>query len=160
MESAKNTPFTDFRTFFAPAQEKEQHIGAAFHKSSSEKSTSYRSPRTLVLPKTILVSLAVLIILTNIVVPVIAMDNQISMASYPVQNSHGISMANPTPGYPMRGFLVSTGTMAIVIVGYMVTMASQMLGPLMGITSVLWFIMRNDVAIRPSFSWSYVFRVF
>jgi hypothetical protein len=113
-----------------------------------------------VLPKTILVSLAVLIILTNIVVPVTAMDNQISMASYPAQNTHGISMANPTPGYPMRGFLVSTGTMAFVIVGYVVTMTSQMLGPLMGITSVLWFIMRNDAAIRPSFSWSYVFRVF
>lgn len=160
MKSANNTLFTDFRTFFAPAQEKEQHIGATFHKASSEKSTFYHNPRTLVLPKTIFVSLAVLIVLTNIVVPVTAMNNQISTASYPVQNTHGISMADLTPGYPMRGFLVSTGTMTFVVVGYMVAMASQMLGPLMGITSVLWFIMRNDAAIRPSLSWLYVFRVF
>ena len=37
--------------------------------------------------------------------------------------------------------------------GYLTGAARTLLGPLMGITSVLWFIMRNDAAISPTLSW-------
>jgi hypothetical protein len=32
----------------------------------------------------------------------------------------------------------------------------SLLGPLMGVTSVLWVMMRNDPAVRPELSWMYV----
>ncbi|KAF2826156.1 hypothetical protein CC86DRAFT_406450 [Ophiobolus disseminans] len=44
------------------------------------------------------------------------------------------------------------GTYMLVIAG-LVTTAQDLLGPLMGVSSVLWFIMRNDAAIEPSIAW-------
>jgi len=118
--------------------------------------TSFLTPRIRPLAKTIFVPLTLFLFFTNLIVPVAAMDNQIALAPYPVQNAYSGFTANPPPGFPIRIPLASIGTMAFFTVGYMVTMASQMLGPLMGVTSVLWFIMRNDAAVQPSFSWAYV----
>lgn len=36
---------------------------------------------------------------------------------------------------------------------YIFTVASTLIGPSMGITSVLWLVMRNDAAIQPRWSW-------
>lgn len=122
----------------------------------SEALTSFLSPRIRSLAKTIFIPLTLFLVFANLVVPVTAMDNQIALAPYPVQNAYDVFAANPPPRFPIRIPLASIGTMAYFAVGYMVTMASQMLGPLMGVTSVLWFIMRNDAAVQPSFSWVYV----
>ena len=118
--------------------------------------TSFLSPRIRPLAKTIFVPLTLFIFFTNLIVPVAAMDNQIALAPYPVQNAYGVFTANPPPRFPIRIPLATMGTMAFVAVGYLMTMAGQMLGPLMGVTSVLWFIMRNDAAVQPSFSWAYL----
>ncbi|KAF2878544.1 hypothetical protein BDV95DRAFT_24924 [Massariosphaeria phaeospora] len=40
-----------------------------------------------------------------------------------------------------------------VLGGYLGGAVRSLLGPLMGVTSVLWFIMRNDAAIKPAISW-------
>jgi len=48
------------------------------------------------------------------------------------------------------------GTYMLVVAGLLTTTAQTLLGPLMGVSSVLWFIMRNDAAIKPSISWTYV----
>jgi hypothetical protein len=38
--------------------------------------------------------------------------------------------------------------------GYLVGAARSLVGPLMGITSVLYFMMRNDAAVAPVFAWA------
>lgn len=51
---------------------------------------------------------------------------------------------------------VATGTCTAVLfvfAGYLIGAARSMLGPLMGVSSVLWFIMRNDAAVKPGLSW-------
>jgi hypothetical protein len=41
----------------------------------------------------------------------------------------------------------------LLIGGVAVTVSSNIIGPLMGISSVLWLMMRNDAAIDPRVSW-------
>lgn len=51
---------------------------------------------------------------------------------------------------------VAAGTCSGVLLifgGYVTGAARSLLGPLMGISSVLWFVMRNDAAIHPRLSW-------
>jgi hypothetical protein len=43
--------------------------------------------------------------------------------------------------------------LVFLITGYLMGAARSFLGPLMGITSVLWFMMRNDPAVKPEISW-------
>ncbi|PSN59602.1 hypothetical protein BS50DRAFT_579838 [Corynespora cassiicola Philippines] len=45
-----------------------------------------------------------------------------------------------------------TGLISIAI-SYLISRTASMLGPVMGTTSVLWIIMRNDRAVAPSLSW-------
>jgi len=120
----------------------------------SEASTSLLFQRLRPLIKTIFVPLIIFLVVMNLVVPVAAMDNQMALAPYPVQNAYGAFAANPPPRFPIRAPLASICTATFIAAGYMLAMASQMLGSLMGVTSVLWFIMRNDAAIQPSFSWT------
>ena len=43
---------------------------------------------------------------------------------------------------------------SMLLAGHRVVSASvTLVGPLMGISSVLWFVMRNDAAIKPKSSW-------
>ena len=156
-EPSKDMHFDDANASPASTQQhKEQRGSAVFRKQPGEASMPVRIPNILPSFKTISVPLTIFLVLTNLVVPVASMDNQISLATYPVQNTHGGHMANQNSQPPLRLPFLAIGTMSFVAVGYMATLASHMLGPLMGITSVLWFIMRNDTAVRPSFSWSYV----
>ena len=120
----------------------------------SEASTSLFFQRLRPLIKTIFVPLAIFFVVTNLVVPVAAMDNQMALAPYPVQNAYGAFAANPPPRFPLRVPLTSLGATTFLAAGSLLAMASQMLGSLMGVTSVLWFIMRNDAAVQPSFSWT------
>lgn len=41
----------------------------------------------------------------------------------------------------------------MAIPGCMSLALTSLLGPLMGTSSVLWFIMRNDEAVKPRFAW-------
>ena len=120
----------------------------------SEASTYLLFERLRPLIKTILVPLAIFLFVTSLVVPVAAMDNQMALAPYPVQNAYGAFAVNPPPRFPIRVPLATIGATTFVAAGYLLAMASQMLGSLMGVTSVLWFIMRNDAAVRPSFAWT------
>ena len=156
MTSSTTKPYQDTTFGAASALTKQMRVTTAPRTPFSEALKSLLSPRIRPLARTIFVPLTLLLVFTNLVVPVAAMDNQIALAPYPVQNTYGIFTANPPPGFPIRVPFASIGTMAFFAIGYMVTMASQMLGPLMGVTSVLWFIMRNDAAVQPSFSWAYV----
>lgn len=47
----------------------------------------------------------------------------------------------------------AASTVLLFISGYMIGAVRTLLGPLMGITSILWFIMRNDPAVKPGLSW-------
>ncbi|KAF2728358.1 hypothetical protein EJ04DRAFT_101750 [Polyplosphaeria fusca] len=42
-------------------------------------------------------------------------------------------------------------TVFLILGGYVILLSSRSLGPLMGITSVLWVMMRNDNAVSPKF---------
>ena len=44
-------------------------------------------------------------------------------------------------------------TIIIMIGGHLGRVAKTLTGPLMGFTSVLWMMVRNDPAVRPEFSW-------
>jgi hypothetical protein len=151
MESYKKMPFEG-----AASPTQQLRVTSAPRTPSNAALTPFLSPRIWPLYRTIFVPLTILLIFTNLIVSVAAMDNQISLATYPVpvQNTYGVFTANPPPRFPIRIPLATMGTIAFVAVGYMVTMASQLLGPLMGVTSVLWFVMRNDAAVQPSFSWA------
>lgn len=41
----------------------------------------------------------------------------------------------------------------MAIPGYLSRVMTSLLGPLMGTSSVLWFVMRNDEAVKPRFAW-------
>lgn len=40
-----------------------------------------------------------------------------------------------------------------LIMGYATSATTNLLGSIMGTSSVLWFIMRNDEAVKPGFAW-------
>lgn len=47
-------------------------------------------------------------------------------------------------------------TLVVLIGHYVLAFSGMLVGPWMGITSVLWLMMRNDAAIKPEVSWMYV----
>ena len=151
MKSYNHLPFDR-----AAAPTEQQQATDAIHTSSSKALPPWCSLKIRPLAKTIFVPLMIFLVFTNLVIPVAAMDNQISLATYPLQNTHDVFTANPPPRLPIRIPLTTIVTMAIFVVGYMMTMARQMLGPLMGVASIMSFILRNDAAVRPSISWAYV----
>jgi hypothetical protein len=58
----------------------------------------------------------------------------------------------PDPGTRIPIGLV--GTYALIVAGLLTSTTKSLLGTFMGISSVLWFIMRNDAAIGLRASWS------
>ncbi|KAH7411720.1 hypothetical protein DE146DRAFT_627761 [Phaeosphaeria sp. MPI-PUGE-AT-0046c] len=42
---------------------------------------------------------------------------------------------------------------AFLIIAYLSSATMNLLGPIMGISSILWFVMRNDEAVKPGFAW-------
>jgi hypothetical protein len=79
--------------------------------------------------------------------PATATDTEIALHQYPTA-----SLGAPDPGAGVQ--MAFVGTYILVAAGLLVTTAQSLLAPLMGISSVLWFIMRNDAAIKPSVSWA------
>jgi hypothetical protein len=88
-----------------------------------------------------------LILTAALIGPASALDNEIALQPYA-----GASTMMPDPNIRFPIGLV--GTYALIATGLLTTTTKNLLGPLMGISSVLWFIMRNDAAIKPSASWS------
>jgi hypothetical protein len=99
----------------------------------------------------------VLLFFTTLVTPVAAMDNQIVLATYPIPNNYRVFDPNPPPGVTLQVPSGTIGTFILIAARCLSTMVMNVLGPLMGMSSVLWFIMRNDAAIKPSLSWASVF---
>ncbi|KAH7089602.1 hypothetical protein FB567DRAFT_590411 [Paraphoma chrysanthemicola] len=76
-------------------------------------------------------------------------------------------MPDPTPGDELQVLPYATNTtypclrieigwifaLLLLIGGNVVTFSSTLVGPLMGITSLLWLMLRNDPAISPKASW-------
>ncbi|KAF1967353.1 hypothetical protein BU23DRAFT_573244 [Bimuria novae-zelandiae CBS 107.79] len=77
-----------------------------------------------------------------LIVPAAAMDSQLmfpnAVGSYSIPT---VAMGSCT------GMLFLFG-------GYLMGAAKSLVGPLMGITSVLYFIMRNDAAVQPRLAWA------
>lgn len=64
-----------------------------------------------------------------------------------------ISVHHAPPRTPIGTFF----RVCFLIGDVAVTISSNLLGPLMGIASVLWLMMRNDSAIDPRVAWMQVF---
>lgn len=80
---------------------------------------------------------------STLIAPVDALDDDANaLASVSVH--HGGNSRAPIGPFLQLCFLIG---------GLAVTFTSNMLGPLMGISSVLWLMMRNDPAIDPRLSW-------
>jgi len=90
---------------------------------------------------------ATLMLFASFVGSAAANDNEIALAQYT-----GANMIAPDPRPRIQLGLVAT--YILVVTGLLTTTMKNLLGPLMGISSVLWFIMRNDAAIKPSISWA------
>lgn len=78
-----------------------------------------------------------------LIMPVVAVDDELAFVPTHRTRRPGVTR---TPIF----------TICFLIGGYLVTFSSNTLGPLMGITSVLWLMMRNDLAISPKIAWMYV----
>jgi hypothetical protein len=87
-----------------------------------------------------------LMLFATLIGPVAALDNDIVLQQYPGTN---MIVPHPEPHLPL-GLI---GTYVLIVAGLLTT-AKKLLGPLMGISSVLWFIMRNDAAIKPGTAWT------
>jgi len=89
-----------------------------------------------------------LLLCATVIGPVTAFDTpDTTLAQYPRANT-----IVPHPRPQMQMGLV--GTYILVVAGLVTTTTKNLLGPLMGVSSVMWFIMRNDAAIKPSISWA------
>lgn len=75
-----------------------------------------------------------------------ALDNEIALQPYQT------IIGTPDPGNRIQLGLICT--YIVMIAGVLTTATTNLLGPLMGVSSVLWFIMRNDAAIQPSIAWA------
>jgi hypothetical protein len=65
------------------------------------------------------------------------------------------SETDPTRPLPyLQHSICLLETCTLVVVGLVTSTTQNVLGPLMGCPSVLWFIMRNDSAIKPGVSWT------
>lgn len=114
------------RAYVLPPSHASAHPNSHSHKTRAE------------LPMRLLLGLA----FYALVVPVAAVDEPyaLSHASADHHRSHRIPI-----GLPFA---------LIVLIGhYVVAFSGTLVGPLMGITSVLWLMMRNDAAINPKASW-------
>ncbi|RII24639.1 hypothetical protein CUC08_Gglean011649 [Alternaria sp. MG1] len=68
---------------------------------------------------------------------------------------HALSPATAAAGYH-HGSRLPIGlffTLLVLIGQTVASFSSTLVGPMMGITSVLWLMMRNDSAISPKVSW-------
>ncbi|KAF1961258.1 hypothetical protein CC80DRAFT_488579 [Byssothecium circinans] len=81
--------------------------------------------------------------------PVAAMDDEAYALALPsIYEQHSIGH-QPFGSRPSGTFF----RFCLLIGGIAFTVSSNILGPLMGITSILWLMMRNDSAIDPRVSW-------
>lgn len=84
-----------------------------------------------------------------LIAPAAAMDGQLVLGrafSVPGVEVHQV----PT-------IAIGTSTsMVFLCGGYLMGAARSFIGPMMGISSVLYFMMRNDAAVEPVFAWGYV----
>jgi hypothetical protein len=67
--------------------------------------------------------------------------------------AHPIAPQHVRQGQAMQNFLVRIWLLFSVTA---LTASTNLPGPLMGVTSMLWLVMRNDPAINPHLSWMYV----
>jgi len=87
-------------------------------------------------------------VLSLFIAPVAAMENQA------LSRERIVPVTNPRFPYQTPAFAISSFTgMLIFCAACLLGTLKGWLGPLMGITSVLWFIMRNDPAVRPRLAW-------
>jgi hypothetical protein len=91
--------------------------------------------------------LLAIILIATLIGPASALDDQIPLHAYPVSTP-----SSPDLGPRMSICLV--GTYIITVTGLVATATKSLSGPLMGISSVLWLMMRNDAAVKPSISWA------
>lgn len=80
----------------------------------------------------------------SLIVPAKAMDHSLAM-----ETSMAVFDPNQSP-------TVAIGTctgILFILGGHFMGAAKNMVGPLMGISSVLYFMMRNDTAVKPSLAW-------
>lgn len=88
-----------------------------------------------------------LVLFVTLIGPAAALDNEIILAQYP-----GATMMAPDRRAQMQ--MEFLGTYILFVTTLLTATSKNLLGPLMGISSVLWFIMRNDAAIKPTISWA------
>jgi hypothetical protein len=88
------------------------------------------------------VQLALAFIMLALVTPAAALDEPFALSSATASQHHNHRL-------PIGLFL----TLLILIGQHAVTFSGTLVGPLMGIASVLWLMMRNDAAISPKASW-------
>ena len=86
-----------------------------------------------------------------LVAPTAAMDQQLVLGSGPFAFPEAVGPHQIPP--------IAIGTctgMLFLWGGYFMGAAKSVVGPMMGITSVLYFMMRNDEAVKPVLAWAYV----
>lgn len=86
-----------------------------------------------------------------LVAPAAAMDNQVILGSAPFVFPEAVN--------PHQVPRVAIGTCTGIVFlwgGYFMGTAKSVVGPLMGFTSVLYMMMRNDDAVKPVLAWVYV----
>lgn len=86
-----------------------------------------------------------------LVAPAAAMDHQVVWGIAPFVFSEAVD--------PHQVPRVAIGTCAGMVFlwgGYFMGVAKSVVGPLMGFTSVLYMMMRNDDAVKPVLAWAYV----
>lgn len=117
--------------------------GLAFRMSRSVH-CSFRQPHHVRLPSC-WTNVFVCLLCATLVQPVVAIN---SYALGPVRQ-HDPSNQGPMRERSFVQFCVFIGAVAF-------TFSSTLLGPLMGISSMLWLMMRNDSAIDPRLAWMHV----
>ena len=110
-----------------------------------------RYVRTWLTPRWRVPRHAVAFTLMALAAPAVAMDHHFVVRNAPfttpgTTNSHQV---------PTMAIWTCTG-MLFLWGGHFLGAARSLIGPAMGITSVLYFMMRNDDAVQPSFAWGYV----
>jgi hypothetical protein len=153
----QNRPFFQFRSSLGQRNHNQQPAGtgAIPNSSPSRGRDAILSHCKLARLHKLFLPLVILIFCT-LVDPVVTSGNQIAFAAVPTLISHepGVFLPEPTPHAYARPPLGSIVSFILVAVSCVSAMAKSMLGSLMGVSSVLWFVMRNDSAIRPSLSWA------
>jgi hypothetical protein len=86
----------------------------------------------------------IVLIFAALVAPVNAVDDHVGAMLVP----------DPAPGLHARLPIATTRRYIFLAFGCLATTAKGMLGPLMGVSSVLWFVMRNDELIQRNHAWS------